>query len=64
MYSRPRYAYAVERKIKKWSVVKKKALIEERFDDLKNYARCLNKTSHLYWNDKLKKEMESKGWSV
>jgi putative endonuclease len=55
-YSRPRFAYEVERKIKKWSVAKKKALIEERFDDLKNYARCLNKTSHENWKRKLIKE--------
>jgi putative endonuclease len=57
-YSWPRDAYAAERKIKKWSVKKKKALIEERFDDLKNYARCLNETSHLYWREKLQQEMK------
>jgi predicted GIY-YIG superfamily endonuclease len=51
-YDRPRFAYAIERKIKKWSAAKKKVLIEERFDDLKNYAKCLNKTSHLYWKER------------
>src|SRR6266498_1514487 len=59
-YSRPRDAYATERKLKKWSVAKKKALIEERFDDLKNYARCLNHSSHLYWQEKCKAELADK----
>lgn len=63
-YPAPRFAYQVERKIKKWSVAKKKALIEERWDDLKNYARCLNKTSHVFWKEKIEKEMASGNYSA
>ncbi|MEO5641971.1 MAG: GIY-YIG nuclease family protein [Bacteroidia bacterium] len=59
-YDSPRFAYKMEWKIKKWSAAKKKALIEERFDDLKNLARCLNKTSHENW----KKIIESRVFST
>ncbi|MDQ3110624.1 MAG: GIY-YIG nuclease family protein [Bacteroidota bacterium] len=52
-YNSPRYAYKMEWKFKKWSAAKKKALIEGRIDDLKNLARCLNKTSHEYWKVRL-----------
>jgi len=59
-YLSARYAYQMERKIKKWSAAKKKALIDGRWDDLKNLARCLNKTSHEFWKGKIAKELPEK----
>ena len=39
-------AIAREKQIKKWSQAKKKALIDNNYQDVKKFARCLNKTSH------------------
>lgn len=49
-YLSVRYAFEMERKIKKWSAAKKKALIEERFYDLPELAKCKNETSHENYN--------------
>lgn len=35
-----------EKRIKKWSQAKKKALIEEKWDELKNASICNNSSSH------------------
>jgi putative endonuclease len=40
-------AISREKQIKKWSQKKKLAIIEERYEDLKQYASCLNSSSHL-----------------
>ncbi len=42
-----RQAISREKQIKKWSQKKKLAIIEERYEDLKEYSACLNLTSHL-----------------
>ena len=46
----PHEAIAFEKQIKKWSRVKKKALIESNWADLKKHAACKNKTTHLNQN--------------
>jgi len=40
-------AFKREKQIQKWSHAKKRALIENNTDQLKEYARCANETSHL-----------------
>ena len=40
-------AISREKQIKKWSQAKKKALIENNYEDVKKFAACLNQTSHL-----------------
>ena len=39
-------AIEFEKKLKGWSRKKKEALITGKFDLLKEYSKCLNKTSH------------------
>ena len=44
-------AIAFEKKIKRWSRKKKEALIKGDFNELKELARCKNKTSHKFFNN-------------
>lgn len=46
MFLDPIQAIDFEKKLKGWSRAKKKAWIEERYNDLPNLAECKNKTSH------------------
>ena len=39
-----------EKRIKNWSQKKKRALISENWDKLKEYSQCKNESSH--WNNK------------
>jgi putative endonuclease len=52
IYNDVLYAIATEKKIKKWSRKKKEALINEKWDSLKELARCKNETSHLNYRRK------------
>jgi putative endonuclease len=62
-YLSVRLAYQIERKLKKWSAKKKKALIEGRFEDLKELAKCKNETTHerLQKNDTKRKRPSGPG---
>ena len=42
-------AVRLERKLKGWSAKKKRAMIEERWEDLPVLAKCRNATSHEYY---------------
>jgi putative endonuclease len=44
---KPMEAIELEKQIKGWTRKKKEALINNRWDDLKELSKCLNKTSHL-----------------
>ena len=44
----PNQAIEFEKKIKKWSRVKKQALIDDNFDALQNLAECRNATHFKY----------------
>jgi len=45
-------AIAFEKQVKGWSRKKKEAIINDRWEDLKNLSECLNETSHKYYNKK------------
>ncbi|MBI4930445.1 MAG: GIY-YIG nuclease family protein [Bacteroidetes bacterium] len=47
MYNDIHQAIAIEKKIKKWSRKKKEAIIQDKWDDLKELSICKNETSHL-----------------
>jgi putative endonuclease len=51
-FQTPTQAISFEKKIKKWSRIKKEALINEEWDKLKEYSKCKNETS----SKNLKKE--------
>ena len=46
-FSDPNTAIAFEKRLKKWSQKKKKALIEKNWDKLKEFSVCKNNTSHV-----------------
>jgi putative endonuclease len=46
-FQSPLEAIFWEKKIKRWSRNKKKAIIEGNWEDLHDYSKCSNKTSHL-----------------
>ena len=43
----PNQAIALEKQIKGWTRKKKEALINNNWDKLKEYAKCLNESSHV-----------------
>jgi putative endonuclease len=43
-------AFEFERKIKKWSKLKKQALINKNWDNLKDLAECRNGSHHKFHN--------------
>lgn len=45
-------AIAFEKQVKGWSRKKKEAIINDKWEDLKNLAECLNQTTHKYYNKK------------
>ena len=45
-------AFAFERKLKKWSRLKKEALINKNWDKLKDLAECKNETHFKFKNKK------------
>ena len=47
MFSSPKQAIQFEKKIKGWSRIKKQALIDQNWDKIKEYSKCVNSTSHL-----------------
>ena len=47
-FMEPNQAIEFEKKIKKWSRVKKQALIDDNFDALQNLAECRNATHFKY----------------
>lgn len=49
-------AIEFEKKIKKWSQAKKKALIEENWDKLKELAACRNRSHYLRESRMMKKD--------
>ena len=60
-FDNPRLAIEWEKRIKKWSRAKKWAVIEEKWDTLKELATCKNYTSHkLYWEERNAKEISVK----
>jgi putative endonuclease len=52
-FSNIEYAIEIEKKLKKWSAKKKKALIDENFSLLKELSACKNETSSLLRKNKL-----------
>lgn len=50
-FTDPNQAIYFEKKIKKWSRVKKQALIEGDFDSLQSLSECRNATHHKYFLD-------------
>lgn len=52
-FMEPNQAIEFEKKIKKWSRVKKKALIDENYDELQRLSQCRNET---HYKNKDKKE--------
>ena len=50
-FTEPNQAIEFEKKIKKWSRVKKQALIDGDFDKLQNLSECRNATHHKYKPD-------------
>lgn len=50
-YLRVQDAYSREKKIQKWTRKKKKALVEQDIDLLKEYARCQNESRHDQFNE-------------
>ena len=50
-FTEPNQAIEFEKKIKKWSRVKKQALIDGDFDKLQNLSECSNATHHKYKPD-------------
>ena len=45
-------AIEFETRIKKWTRRKKEALIKGQWDKLKEYAKCINESSHLNYSGK------------
>lgn len=45
-------AIAFEKQVKGWSRKKKEAIINDKWEDLKNLSECLNKTTHKNFNKK------------
>ncbi|MGL4631734.1 MAG: GIY-YIG nuclease family protein [Leadbetterella sp.] len=45
-------AIEYEKKLKKWSALKKQALIDKNYEKLKEYAICRNQTHHLNYRSK------------
>jgi putative endonuclease len=50
-FADPNQAIEFEKKIKKWSRMKKQALIDENFDKLQDLSECRNATHHKYKSD-------------
>ncbi len=55
-FTNPNQAIEFEKKIKKWSRVKKQSLIDENFDKLQGLSECRNATHHKYNPDNNKIE--------
>lgn len=53
-FTEPNQAIEFEKKIKKWSRVKKQALIDENYDELQRLSECRNETH--YKNKEQKEE--------
>ena len=47
-FTEPNQAIDFEKKIKKWSRVKKQSLIDGNFDNLQNLSECRNATHYKY----------------
>ncbi|BFM42224.1 hypothetical protein CFS9_08650 [Flavobacterium sp. CFS9] len=45
-------AISFEKQVKGWSRKKKEAIINDKWDDLKQLAECLNETSHMNYVNK------------
>lgn len=45
-------AILFEKQVKGWSRKKKEAIINDKWEDLKNLSKCLNKTTHNNFNKK------------
>ncbi|KIO51107.1 GIY-YIG nuclease family protein [Flavobacterium hibernum] len=45
-------AIAFEKQVKGWSRKKKEAIINDKWEDLKNLSECLNKTTYKNFNKK------------
>jgi len=45
-------AIAFEKQVKGWSRKKKEAIINDKWEDLKNLSECLNTTTHKHYNKK------------
>ena len=50
-FTDPNQAIEFEKKLKKWSRVKKQALIDGNFDKLQDLSECRNATHHKYKSD-------------
>ncbi|MFV8360243.1 GIY-YIG nuclease family protein [Flavobacterium sp. LS1P3] len=50
-FTEPNQAIEFEKKLKKWSRVKKQALIDGNFDKLQDLSECRNATHHQYKPD-------------
>ena len=50
-FTDPKQAIEFEKKLKKWSRVKKQALIDGNFDKLQDLSECRNATHHQYKPD-------------
>ncbi|SDH42775.1 putative endonuclease [Flavobacterium omnivorum] len=50
-FTDPNQAIGFEKKLKKWSRVKKQALIDGNFDKLQDLSECRNATNHKYKSD-------------
>ncbi len=50
-FTDPNQAIEFEKKLKKWSRVKKQALIDGNFDKLQDLSECRNATYHKYRSD-------------
>jgi len=47
-FTEPNQAIEFEKKIKRWSRVKKQALIDDNFDQLQNLSECRNASHYKY----------------
>ena len=54
-FTEPNRAIDFEKKIKKWSRLKKQALIDENYDELQRLSECRNET-HSKYKDKMREE--------
>lgn len=63
MFTQPSEAIKFEKQIKRWTRVKKKALIEKKYERLKELASCKNETTHLNYNKEPKDESNNQGES-
>ena len=50
-FTDPNQAIEFEKKLKKWSRVKKQTLIDGNFDKLQDFSECRNATHHKYKSD-------------